>query len=108
MSRRIRYLMTVRAQLQAAPAAEVAIIKDILKDLSGKNPEEIFAGLKARLPEWDYAQFSAFLDHCRQLLRRRMNMRETADYASFAPSRPALFDREDETAFRAPDDLGRA
>ena len=51
-----------RAQLQAAPAAEVAGMKDILKDLSGANPEEIFDGLKPRLLEWDYSRLSAFLD----------------------------------------------
>ena len=52
-----------RAQLQAAPAAEVALIKDILQDLSGTNTENIFAALKPRFLEWDYSRLSAFLDH---------------------------------------------
>ena len=51
------------AQLQTAPAAEVALIKDILQDLSGTNTENIFAGLKPRFLEWDYSRLSAFLDH---------------------------------------------
>ena len=51
------------AQLQAAPAAEVALIKDILQDLSGTNTENIFAALKPRFLEWDYSRLSAFLDH---------------------------------------------
>ena len=52
-----------RAQLQATPAAEVALINDILKDLSGTSAENIFAGLTPRFLEWDYSRLSAFLDH---------------------------------------------
>ncbi len=52
-----------RAQLQATPAAEVALINDILKDLSVTSTEDIFAGLKPRFLEWDYSRLSAFLDH---------------------------------------------
>ena len=69
-----------RARLQTAPAStpdQVKQAKDILKDLSLKNMDKIFAGLKEPLPEWDYAQLSAFLDDVVSLAQKD-EQRETA------------------------------
>jgi glutamate synthase domain-containing protein 1 len=69
-----------RARLQTAPAPapdQVKQAKDILKDLSLKNMDEIFAGLIERFLEWDYAHLSAFLDEVVSLTQKD-EQRETA------------------------------
>ncbi|MDP2156196.1 MAG: glutamate synthase [Nitrospirota bacterium] len=66
-----------RARLQTVPGASADQAKDILKDLSEKNMDKIFADLKERFLEWDYAQFSAFLDDIISLAQRD-EQRETS------------------------------
>ena len=66
-----------RAHAQASPVAHADHAKDILKDMSGGNTEKIFADLKAKLVAWDYAQFSALLNHI-IVLAERDDMRKTA------------------------------
>ena len=42
--------------------ADVDTLRDIVKDLSRDNAEEIFSYLKEVLPQWDYARIDTFLD----------------------------------------------
>ena len=66
-----------RTRLQTVSASAANQAKDILKAFSEKNPDVIFADLKERFLQWDYAQFSAFLDDIVSLAKKDEQM-ETA------------------------------
>jgi len=52
----------IMAQLRTVGMSHMEHVKDIIKNLSENNIENIFAGLKESLVEWDYSEFSYFLD----------------------------------------------
>ena len=66
-----------RANFQAAPDSPVVNEKKILEAFSGGNAENTFSELKARFTKWDYARFSAFLDHI-VVLAEKDDLREKA------------------------------
>jgi glutamate synthase domain-containing protein 1/glutamate synthase domain-containing protein 3 len=51
-----------RAKLPRTPTCHVDHLRAIVRDLSKKNVETLFHGLKAGFAKWDYARFYTFLD----------------------------------------------
>lgn len=51
-----------RTRLQTASASSAKQATHSVKAISEKNPDIIFTDLKERFLQWDYAQFSSFLD----------------------------------------------
>lgn len=66
-----------RPRLQTVKTSQADQTQAVLKDLSGKQMEDVFGDVKGNFVEWDYAQLSAFLD-CVVSLSERNEVRESA------------------------------
>ena len=51
-----------QAELPHVPTSHVDHVRTIVKDLSKKNVDKVFADLKEGFEKWDYARFYTFLD----------------------------------------------